>query len=161
MSCAFSSAVALCGAVRRSDGDRRDCRMAQTPRTCAGFGSCPSLAAPLRGRTTQSAPQRSTSTAIGSPLLVTCMANPRRVAKVQQQMRREISSMLQTDKVSHVSPAVAQSSPRVETLTLLPQNALRRRTKFSTLTRRVPPQRVLSSAELAQHDITGRAHGCG
>ena len=160
MSCAFSSAVALCGAVRRSDGDRRDCRMAQTPRTCAGFGSCPSLAAPLRGRTTQSAPQRSTSTAIGSPLLVTCMANPRRVAKVQQQMRREISSMLQTDKVSHVSPAVAPSS-LVETLTLLPQNALRRRTKFSTLTRRVPPQRVLSSAELAQHDITGRAHGCG
>ena len=32
------------------------------------------------------------------PLRVVC-ANPRRVAKVQQQMRREISNMLQTDKV--------------------------------------------------------------
>ena len=33
-----------------------------------------------------------------TPLRVVC-ANPRRVAKVQQQMRREISNMLQTDKV--------------------------------------------------------------
>ena len=35
-----------------------------------------------------------------APLRVTCMANQRRVAKVQQQMRREISNMMQTDKVS-------------------------------------------------------------
>lgn len=43
-----------------------------------------------------------------TPLRVTCMANPRRVAKVQQQMRREISNMLQTDKVSAARKIVSQ-----------------------------------------------------
>ena len=38
---------------------------------------------------------------------VVCMANPRRVAKVQQQMRREISNMMQTDQAR-----ASQSSTR-------------------------------------------------
>ena len=44
--------------------------------------------------------KRTRSMTSAAPLRVTCMANQRRVAKVQQQMRREISNMMQTDKVS-------------------------------------------------------------
>lgn len=45
---------------------------------------------------------KSVPSTTATPLRVTCMANPRRVAKVQQQMRREISNMLQMDKVLRV-----------------------------------------------------------
>ena len=65
----------------------------------------PSLAAPFR--VTHAARKGAHPKAV-TPLRIVC-ANPRRVAKVQQQMRREISNMLQVDKVR-----IAASTLRVE-----------------------------------------------
>ena len=83
----------------------------QTPRAGAGTSPhrgaalrvssmCPALAAPFRARhkKTHAISQTSAPRTAITPLRVEC-ANPRRVQKVQQQMRREISNMLQTDKV--------------------------------------------------------------
>mmetsp|Transcript_15791 Transcript_15791/g.38436 ORF Transcript_15791/g.38436 Transcript_15791/m.38436 type:complete len:318 (+) Transcript_15791:218-1171(+) len=87
----------------------------QTPRMCAarlGLANaaprclrqssslCPSLDRLAEQATHVALSSKSTpwGSTVASPLRVTCMANPRRVAKVQQQMRREISTMLQEDK---------------------------------------------------------------
>ena len=60
----------------------------------------PALATPFRvgHKKTHATSQTSAPCPTVTPLRVVC-ANPRRVQKVQQQMRREISNMLQTDKV--------------------------------------------------------------
>ena len=92
-----------CGADMRSSS--------QTPRAGAGASlhrgaalrvssMCPALAAPFRAghKKTHAISQTSAPRTAITPLRVEC-ANPRRVQKVQQQMRREISNMLQTDKV--------------------------------------------------------------
>lgn len=92
-----------CGAYMRSSS--------QTPRAGAGASlhrgaalrvssMCPALAAPFRAghKKTHAISQTSAPRTAITPLRVEC-ANPRRVQKVQQQMRREISNMLQTDKV--------------------------------------------------------------
>ena len=92
-----------CGADMRSSS--------QTPHSGAGASlhrgaalrvssMCPALAAPFRAghKKTHAISQTSAPRTAITPLRVEC-ANPRRVQKVQQQMRREISNMLQTDKV--------------------------------------------------------------
>ena len=77
--------------------------MAQSTRMCAGL-RCNSMGSRAVGRSLGRAQVAKKTPAFiatsAAPLRVTCMANQRRVAKVQQQMRREISNMMQTDKVS-------------------------------------------------------------
>ena len=77
--------------------------MAQSTRMCAGL-RCNSMGSRAVGRSLGRAQVAKKTHAFiatsAAPLRVTCMANQRRVAKVQQQMRREISNMMQTDKVS-------------------------------------------------------------
>ena len=77
--------------------------MAQFTRMCAGL-RCNSMGSRAVGRSLGRAQvakkTHAFSATSAAPLRVTCMANQRRVAKVQQQMRREISNMMQTDKVS-------------------------------------------------------------
>lgn len=104
----LSSTVQPLGAAARGSG------MSQTPRMCAGLRRGPVEAhrsfgsrapTPFRvggGKKTHAVGGAGPATVV-TPLRVVC-ANPRRVAKVQQQMRREISNMLQTDKVRRLSP---------------------------------------------------------
>lgn len=82
----------------------RHARMVQSPRMCAGL-TCGSIGSRAAGRSSGRAAfvakkTHALNATSAAPLRVTCMANQRRVAKVQQQMRREISNMMQTDKVS-------------------------------------------------------------
>jgi len=81
----------MCAALGLASARRSDSRILRSSSWCP---SVDRLAAP-RGRAVSHSPPST----IATPLRVLC-ANPRRVAKVQQQMRREISNMLQTDKVS-------------------------------------------------------------
>ena len=101
---ALSSTVQLIGASARGGN------MSQTSRMCAGLQRGPVEAqrslgsrapTPFRvggGKKTHAVGAGAGPATVVTPLRVVC-ANPRRVAKVQQQMRREISNMLQTDKV--------------------------------------------------------------
>ncbi len=84
-----------------------------------------------------------------TPLRVVC-ANPRRVQKVQQQMRREISNMLQTDKVRAVR-CYTRDTRHTKTLGFLVCSPFRFPKQPSSHPR----------AEHSEHDIPGRAHGCG
>jgi hypothetical protein len=108
MSCAALSSSTATARPRAAAAAAAAARGGET-RMCAGLGAA---AGPRRSSTSScvlssfrgtrvhskaralSAPSSTTA----MPLRVEC-ANPRRVAKVQQQMRREISTMLQTDKV--------------------------------------------------------------
>ena len=108
----MTSVVSMMTAVRPSACGARTHSSSQAPRAGSGASlhrgaalrvssMCPALAAPFRpaGREkTHAISQTSAPRTAVTPLRVEC-ANPRRVQKVQQQMRREISNMLQTDKV--------------------------------------------------------------
>jgi hypothetical protein len=103
--------VSMMTAVRPSACIARMRSSSQAPRAGAGASlhssaalrvssMCPALAAPFRAghKKTHAISHTSAPRTAVTPLRVEC-ANPRRVQKVQQQMRREISNMLQTDKV--------------------------------------------------------------
>ena len=99
---ALSLRVFSASASRQSSG-LFHVHMAQSTRMCAGL-RCHSMGSRAVGRSLGLAQVAKKTHAFNAtsaaPLRVTCMANQRRVAKVQQQMRREISNMMQTDKVS-------------------------------------------------------------
>jgi hypothetical protein len=107
----MTSVVSMMTAVRPSACIARMRSSSQAPRAGAGASlhssaalrvssMCPALAAPFRAghKKTHAISHTSAPRTAVTPLRVEC-ANPRRVQKVQQQMRREISNMLQTDKV--------------------------------------------------------------
>ena len=129
----FTSTASVCHRAATSKG--------ATPRMCAGLPGaggarrsllCPSLAVALGGKGCKTHAVKSGTSTRMTPLRVRCMANPRRVAKVQQQMRREISSMLQMDKVrvkrGGVTPLLyaTQSAQDTRTKTLKPLSRPRR-----------------------------------
>mmetsp|Transcript_34211 Transcript_34211/g.54823 ORF Transcript_34211/g.54823 Transcript_34211/m.54823 type:complete len:303 (+) Transcript_34211:99-1007(+) len=92
-----AAAVAARGEMRACAGVTRRVDSAAAPRRFPS-SVCPPVALALRGKNLHSHAVRGLPSTTAAPLHVTCMANPRRVSKVSQQMRREISNMLQTDK---------------------------------------------------------------